>query len=125
MAIERSRIPAHIGIIMDGNGRWARKRGLPRSAGHVKGADVFKTIAEHCSAVGVKALTAYAFSTENWQRSADEVSGIMDLFEKYLVNALKDSEEGFRIRFIGRKDRLSPKLLSLAERVEEDCPSFR
>ena len=122
MAKER-RVPAHIGIILDGNGRWAARRGLPRSAGHVRGADTFKKIAEYCSSIGVKAVTAYVFSTENWQRSEEEVNGIMDLFEKYMLNALKESEEGFRIRFIGRRDRLSPKLLELIGRVEEDSRS--
>ena len=72
-------IPKHIGIIMDGNGRWAKKRGLPRSVGHKAGADTLKKIAEYCDSIGVQALTAYAFSTENWSRPKEEVDALMDL----------------------------------------------
>ena len=77
-------LPRHIAIVMDGNGRWAKKRGLPRSAGHVSGAKTFKTIARYCNKIGLEYLTVYAFSTENWKRAEDEVSSIMFLLERYL-----------------------------------------
>ena len=83
-------VPAHIGIIMDGNGRWAKKRGLPRTAGHTAGAQNFRTITRYASSIGVKYLTLYAFSTENWKRSADEVQAIMALIEKYLHEAIDE-----------------------------------
>ncbi len=107
-------IPKHIAIIMDGNGRWAKQRGLPRNAGHRAGAETFRRIAEHCNEIGVKYLTVYAFSTENWKRTEEEVSGIMFLLEKYLTEALADMEKN-RIRFqlFGDISRLSPKLQKL------------
>ena len=80
--------PRHIAIIMDGNGRWARKRGLPRTAGHAAGAESFRRIANYCRTLGVRYLTVYAFSTENWKRSQEEVSGIMILLGRYLEEAL-------------------------------------
>ena len=83
-------IPKHIGIIMDGNGRWAKKRGLPRSVGHKAGADTLKKIVEYCDSIGVQALTAYAFSTENWSRPKEEVDALMDLLYDYLANADKN-----------------------------------
>ena len=107
-------VPQHIAIIMDGNGRWAKQRGLPRKAGHKAGAETFRRIAAHCNEIGVKYLTVYAFSTENWKRSADEVSGIMFLLENYLKEALRDMEKN-RIRFkvYGDISRLSPALQRL------------
>ena len=81
---EKRSVPEHIAIIMDGNGRWAKKRGLPRTAGHAAGAEAFRRIATYCGEIGVKYLTVYAFSTENWKRSQEEVSGIMKLMGKYL-----------------------------------------
>ena len=104
-------VPRHIAIIMDGNGRWAKKRGLPRTAGHAAGAEAFRRIANHCRARGVKYLTVYAFSTENWKRSEDEISGIMRLLGKYLEEALQDMEQNrVRFCFFGDLSRLSPKL---------------
>ncbi|MBQ7726140.1 MAG: undecaprenyl diphosphate synthase family protein, partial [Clostridia bacterium] len=76
-------LPTHIAVIMDGNGRWAKKRSLPRSAGHVAGASTFKTIARYCNRIGLKYLTVYAFSTENWKRPRAEVDGIMNLLRDY------------------------------------------
>ena len=87
---EKLPVPQHIAIIMDGNGRWAKKRGLPRTAGHAAGAESFRRIANYCRTLGVRYLTVYAFSTENWKRSADEVAGIMRLLRKYLEEALQD-----------------------------------
>ena len=112
-------IPNHIAIIMDGNGRWAKKNNLPRVAGHKRGAEVFQSVVRHCERIGIKALTVYAFSTENWSRSKDEVDALMDLFYRYLTDAFDQKDETIRIHFIGRRDRLSEKLLSLMEQIEE------
>ena len=95
-------LPTHIGIIMDGNGRWAQKRFLPRSAGHRAGAQNFRTITRYCSKIGIKYLTVYAFSTENWSRPMEEVGALMRLFKEYLEEALRDfMDENIRVRFIG------------------------
>ena len=114
-----SALPVHIGIIMDGNGRWAQKRGLPRTAGHTVGAEVFRKTAEYCKRIGVKHLTVYAFSTENWRRSKDEVDAIMRLFKKYLEEALeKLTVNDIRIKIIGDTSALSETLQELIKRVE-------
>ena len=106
--------PRHIAIIMDGNGRWAKKRGLPRTAGHAAGAETFRRIANYCRELGVEYLTVYAFSTENWKRSADEVSAIMRLLGNYLQEALRDMEKNHvRFKFFGDLSRLSPQLQKL------------
>lgn len=112
-------LPRHIAIIMDGNGRWARKRGLPRSAGHAAGAETFRRIASYCRDLGVEYLTIYAFSTENWKRSQEEVNGIMGLLKTYLLEAIEKMErERVKIRFWGNLSELSPELQALARRVE-------
>ncbi len=120
MPTEKLPAPQHIAIIMDGNGRWAKKRGLPRKAGHKAGAETFRRIAAHCHDLGVKYLTVYAFSTENWKREEDEVSSIMLLLERYLKEALQDMEKN-RIRFciFGDLSRLSPKLQKLCREAME------
>ena len=106
--------PRHIAIIMDGNGRWAKKRGLPRTAGHAAGGEAFRRIANYCRTLGVEYLTVYAFSTENWKRSEEEVGGIMRLLGKYLTEALADMEKNrVRFRFFGDLSRLSPELRNL------------
>ena len=106
--------PRHIAIIMDGNGRWAKKRGLPRNAGHAAGGDAFRRIANYCRTLGVEYLTVYAFSTENWKRPADEISGIMKLLGKYLEEGLRDMEKNrVCFRFFGDLNRLSPELRDL------------
>ena len=106
-----SNVPQHIAIIMDGNGRWAKKRGLPRTAGHAAGAEAFRRIANYCRELGVRYLTVYAFSTENWKRSEEEVSGIMRLLGKYLQEALQDMEKNrVRFCFFGDLSRLNPEL---------------
>lgn len=108
--------PKHIAIIMDGNGRWAKQRGLPRTAGHKAGGETFRRIANYCREIGVKYLTVYAFSTENWKRSQEEVSGIMLLLERYLTEALRDMEKNkVCFHFFGDLSRLSPKLRKLCE----------
>ena len=108
--------PRHIAIIMDGNGRWAKLRGLPRNAGHKAGAESFRNIANYCRKIGVKYLTVYAFSTENWKRSQEEVGGIMRLLGAYLREALRDMEKNHvRFCFFGDLSRLSPDLRKLCE----------
>ena len=107
-------IPSHVAIIMDGNGRWAKKRGLPRTAGHAAGAEAFRKIANYCRTLGVKYLTVYAFSTENWKRSEEEIAGIMKLLGAYLREALADMEKNrVRFCFFGDLSRLSPDLQKL------------
>ena len=111
--------PQHIAIIMDGNGRWAKNRGLPRTAGHAAGGEAFRKIANYCRTLGVKYLTVYAFSTENWKRSEEEVGGIMRLLGKYLKEALADMEKnGVCFRFFGDLSRLSPELQKLCRETE-------
>ena len=107
-------VPQHIAIIMDGNGRWAKQRGLPRTAGHAAGGEAFRRIANYCRTLGVKYLTVYAFSTENWKRSEEEVAGIMRLLGKYLQEALADMEKNrVRFCFFGDLSKLSPQLQKL------------
>ena len=112
--------PRHIAIIMDGNGRWAQKRGLPRTAGHKAGAETFRRIATYCKNIGVKYLTVYAFSTENWKRSADEVGVIMALLKKYLLEAVDTMEKDhIRLHFFGDMTPISPELRALARETDE------
>lgn len=102
---------SHIAFIMDGNGRWARARGLPRSAGHRAGAKTFRRLVDYAKVIGLRHMTVYAFSTENWSRPADEVESIMKLLEQYIDEALADvAENDVRVIFIGDKERLSDKL---------------
>ena len=109
--VDMSRLPRHIAIIMDGNGRWAKKRGLPRTAGHKIGAETFRDIAAYCRELGVEYLTVYAFSTENWKRPKDEVDTIMSLLEQYLQEAINTMEKDqIRLRILGDATALSPKL---------------
>ena len=110
--------PRHIAIIMDGNGRWAKNRGLPRTAGHAAGSETFRRIAKHCRTLGVEYLTVYAFSTENWKRSEEEVGGIMKLLKSYLQEAIRDMEKNrVRFCFFGDLTRLSPELQELCTRT--------
>ena len=118
-AVERS-LPQHIAIIMDGNGRWAKKRGLPRSAGHAAGAKTFKQIARYCNKIGIKYLTVYAFSTENWKRPETEVKGIMDLFRSYLKDVDNFKGENIRLEFIGDREPLAEDIKKLMEHAEEE-----
>lgn len=117
-------VPAHVGIIMDGNGRWASKRGFPRKFGHREGAKTFRTITKACRDMGVKYVTYYAFSTENWSRPEDEVEAIMDLFEKYLDEVKDFIEENIRIRFIGDRSVLKPTLLEKMDDTEKTSENF-
>jgi undecaprenyl diphosphate synthase len=112
--IDMNRLPSHVAVIMDGNGRWAKKRKLPRVMGHNAGMKAMTKIVRHASDLGISHLTVYAFSTENWKRSKDEVSGIMRLLGKYLTEALEDMEKNrVRFRFFGDLSRLSPPLQKL------------
>ena len=122
---EKLPVPRHIAIIMDGNGRWAKQRGLKRNAGHKAGAETFRRIAAHCNDLGVKYLTVYAFSTENWKRTEEEVSGIMLLLENYLKEALKDMQKNhIRFRFFGDLSRLSPGLQKLCRQTMEASKEY-
>ena len=117
--------PEHIAIIMDGNGRWAKQRGLPRNAGHAAGAEAFRRIANYCRTLGVKYLTVYAFSTENWKRSQEEVAGIMKLLRRYLEEALRDMEKNrVCFRFFGDLTRLSPELRQLCRDAEQRSEEY-
>ena len=119
------RIPTHIAIVMDGNGRWAKQRGLPRPAGHKAGAESFRTIANYAKSIGLQYLTVYAFSTENWKRPEDEVDAIMDLLEKYLREAIRDMDRNrVRFCFFGDLSRLSPELRREAQEAVERSKKY-
>ena len=119
---ENVSVPVHVGVIMDGNGRWAKKRGLPRSAGHKAGAEVFRNISKECGRLGIKHATFYAFSTENWRRPKEEVDALMRLFKEYLLEAKADiaAAENNKLRFIGEREGISDELLRLMDEAEED-----
>ncbi|MEM8788926.1 MAG: polyprenyl diphosphate synthase [Pseudomonadota bacterium] len=119
-ALHRRSEPRHVAIIMDGNGRWAVRRGLPRLAGHAKGVERLREVLKACPDLGVTHLTLYAFSTENWKRSIDEVSGLMRLFRRYIrKESARLVEAGVRIRFIGNRHRLDRDLQGLMAWLEE------
>ena len=114
-------VPEHIGIIMDGNGRWAKKRAMPRSFGHIEGAKTFRKIVKSCEQLGVKYLTVYAFSTENWSRPKSEVEAIMKLFEDYLEDALENfKNENIKVQFIGDRTLLSQRLKTKMNEAEDE-----
>ena len=111
--------PRHIGVIMDGNGRWAKKRGLPRSAGHSAGANVFRSICRYANSIGIEYMTFYTFSTENWKRPKDEVDALMNLLRDYLKRAHTFKDENMALRFIGDRSRLPEDLQVLMAENEE------
>lgn len=118
--IDYNRLPVHIGVIMDGNGRWAKRRGLPRSAGHQAGADSLKKIVTECNKMGIKYITVYAFSTENWKRPKDEVDFLMNLLLTYLKDAQKSlAGENVVIRAIGSRAELSEEIREQILKTEE------
>ena len=120
VAFDPTAVPTHIAIVMDGNGRWAKKRALPRTAGHAAGAENFRTIASHCKDIGVKYLTVYAFSTENWKRPEDEVTAIMGLLKKYLLQSVEQMrDEKVKMEFFGDLSILTPELRLLCEQTRE------
>ncbi|MFI3324592.1 MAG: isoprenyl transferase [Clostridia bacterium] len=117
-------VPTHIAVIMDGNGRWAKKRGLPRTAGHTKGAANFRTITKYASNIGVKYFTVYAFSTENWNRPKEEVNALLKLFKEYLNEALADfMDENIKVNFIGDVTGFPEELQELIKKVEKESSS--
>ncbi|HZK38618.1 MAG TPA: polyprenyl diphosphate synthase [Clostridia bacterium] len=125
--LNTSMIPAHVGIIMDGNGRWARNRGLPRTEGHKEGAKTFRRICEYAADIGIEHLTFYAFSTENWSRPPEEVNAVMDLFRDYLAEAEERKEEnkekGFKLRYIGDSSALPADIVKLIDIAERESSS--
>ena len=114
-------IPESVAIIMDGNGRWAKKRGLPRTMGHKQGCTAIEKLLPEASDLGIRYLTVYAFSTENWKRSKDEVDGLMQLFRFYAGRLLKAAtEKNVRIRMIGDRRRFQPDIIESINRLEEE-----
>ncbi|MBQ6906506.1 MAG: isoprenyl transferase [Clostridia bacterium] len=113
-------IPTHVGIIMDGNGRWAKKRGLPRTLGHKAGGEAFVKIVTECRKIGIKCLTVYAFSTENWKRSESEVTALMSLMKEYMVRYTDDLvKNGIRLRILGDLSRFeSATVDEINKRIE-------
>lgn len=119
------RVPNHIAIILDGNGRWAQKRGMPRSFGHVKGCENLEDICEVAKELGVKYLTVYAFSTENWKRSREEVDGLMKLFRNYLKKCIKISQKNnMRVKVIGDITAFDSDIQESIEKLEDFSKDF-
>ena len=124
-AWDKTRLPPHIAIVLDGNGRWAAKRALPRTAGHAAGAETFRRIATYCKNIGIEYLTVYAFSTENWKRSESEVTAIMGLLEKYLHESIEKMEhDKVKMKFLGDTTVLSENLQALIKETEEISKKF-
>lgn len=121
---EKRILPRHIAIIMDGNGRWAKQRNLPRTAGHVAGSKNFKDIARYCNKIGIEYLTVYAFSTENWKRPKEEVDNIMDLFRQYLKDTENFKDENISLQFIGSRENLPEDIIALMEKAESDSKDY-
>ena len=122
---EQLEIPTHVAIIMDGNGRWAKKRLLPRNMGHKQGAKVLEQICRDAADLGIRYLTVYAFSTENWKRSTEEVTGIMNLLRSYLANCVeRASKDGLRIRVIGDRSALDADIVEMLENAERETAKF-
>ncbi len=118
-------LPRHIGFIMDGNGRWAKKRFLPRYAGHIEGAKTFRKILRYCGNRGIECVSFYAFSTENWKRSSEEVNAIMKLFNEYLDDVKEIFDEQIRVVFLGDKSQLSDLLREKMIKLENDTKNFK
>ena len=117
-------LPEHIGFIMDGNGRWAKRKGLPRSFGHREGAKNFKKIVRYCKDIGIKNISFYAFSTENWKRPQEEIDVIMDLFREYIVDVRKHLSENTRMIFLGDKSVFDKDLREKMIKLEEDTKHY-
>lgn len=117
---ENLMIPAHVALILDGNGRWAKKRGLPRQMGHKKGCETVEQIVEDAARIGIKYLTVYGFSTENWKRPEEEVGALMQLFRFYTKRLLKiATESNVRVKMIGERNRFAPDIIDGINRLEE------
>lgn len=124
-AVDFSALPEHIAIILDGNGRWAKRRGMPRTAGHAVGSENFRKIATYCNDIGIKYLTVYAFSTENWKRPQEEVDTIMSLLEKYIIEAIEEvRKKNLRLRFWGARENLSDRIRKLMEDAEAESENM-
>ncbi len=117
-------LPEHIGFIMDGNGRWAKKRMMPRTFGHAEGGKTFEKIVRYCRDIGIKYISFYAFSTENWKRSSDEISALMVLFKQYLAKVQNYYKEEVRMVFIGDRSAFAPELIELMNKVENDTRDY-
>ncbi len=117
--LDKEALPKHIGIIMDGNGRWAKKRGLPRYAGHKKGATVFRSISKYCNKIGINYLTVYAFSTENWKRPKEEVDAIMKLMDGFLDDFKQYVKLNIKVRFIGDLSAFNESMYNKIRAVED------
>lgn len=118
---KRNNLPSHVGIIMDGNRRWAKNHGLPVASGHSRGAEVFKNIAKYCNKIGLEHLTVFAFSTENWKRSAEEVSALMFLFKRYLKSVMRDFKtENMQVKFLGDISKFSSDIKNLISTIEQE-----
>ena len=118
-------LPVHIGFIMDGNGRWAAEQKLPRTAGHKKGAEVARNIIEHAQKRGIKIVTLYAFSTENWKRPQAEVKTLLDIFRKYMNEDLRElQEKKVRVSFIGDRDKFPADMIRRMNEIERETASF-
>ncbi len=119
-------LPKHIAIIMDGNGRWAKKRGLPRTAGHKAGAETLKKVLTYAQKKGIEVVTLFAFSSENWKRPKEEVQTLMDLFRAYLKEDVKELvKKGIRVSFIGAREKLAPDLREQMNRLESQTADFQ
>ena len=118
--VDFDHLPRHVAIIMDGNGRWAKKRGMPRTAGHAAGAETFRTIATYCKDIGLDYLTVYAFSTENWKRPQEEVGAIMGLLRKYLHEAIQEmAQDHIKLQVFGDLTSLDPELYQLCQETRK------
>ncbi len=117
-------LPQHVAIIMDGNGRWAKRRHMPRTAGHAAGSKTFKDIARYCNKIGIKYLTVYAFSTENWKRPKEEVDNIMGIFRQYLKDTENFKDENIQLQFIGSRENLPEDIIKLMEKAEDDSKDY-
>lgn len=122
--MDQNLLPKHVGIIMDGNGRWAKLRGLPRSAGHKIGAKTFRNIVRYCNKIGICYLTVYAFSTENWKRPQEEVKAIIELLREYLIDAHNHVEENVQTQFIGDRTEFDQEIQDLMADCEKTSASF-
>lgn len=117
---ENLKIPAHVALILDGNGRWAKKRGLPRQMGHKKGCETVEQIVEDAARLGIRYLTVYGFSTENWKRPEEEVGALMQLFRFYTKRLLKIAgESNVRVKMIGERNRFAPDIINGINQLEE------
>lgn len=120
MGLEKMVIPTHVAVILDGNGRWAKKRGVPRAMGHKAGCETLEVMVEAAARMGIGYFTVYGFSTENWKRSAEEVGALMQLFRYYMVRLLKiASENNVRVKMIGEKSRFAPDIIEGIDRLVE------